>query len=150
MPKVIYPADQGIYARVAALEERLRRVESGGVLTGAKVTVRAQNTGLVGPWPQSLAFTVANPTSTILIIWYGTGYNPSGTGISLLLKVDGTQVDGAGLSATSATNEHTATGSGVVALTGLAAGSHTAQIVVGVGTSDSGDRGHIVVLELPQ
>jgi hypothetical protein len=148
MGNPIYTHDRGEAALLASFDNRLKRLENGGLLQSAVAQFRAA-ASLTGAWPSSTAFTTTNPNSTVLLIWNITAFSVAGTvTLTATLKVDGNTVDSTSLFF-NPTNTHLTFPLGVASVTGLATGSHTAAISLSGGSSDANDKGHILVVEFP-
>jgi hypothetical protein len=147
MPPVTYTHDLDTTGRLNALEERVRRLESGELFPGKSVLSRAVSS-LVGPWPKSANFTVANPNSAILVFMSGTLFTAGAGDGTLQLQIDSVVVDSS--TAWFTTVKHMPVPTFMWIATGLAAGVHTATLSIGSGTSDSNDKAKVLILELPQ
>ena len=145
MPPITYTNDLSLAAQVADLKRRMKRLENGNLLTGASVIPQVFT--LQGPWPASITFAIAWPTSKVAIAWSISGFNNSPGLTTAAIKIDTVQKD----TSISFLNfvAHEAFQTGFFVLSSLTVGNHTAQLLMNSGSSDSNDYGHILVLELP-
>lgn len=149
MGKILYTHDRDIAGLLQDFENRLKRLENGGLLKSAVPQFR-YNAVITGAWPVTINFITTNPTSYVLIIWQITAFTTVGTvSMSATLTVDSTVVDTTTMFINPA-NQHMTFPMGVMTYKGLApSASHSATVAISGGTSNSGDSGRILVVEFP-
>lgn len=146
---ILYTKDRSSAGRIAELERRVARLESGSLFRGKSVRL-AGIYQLTGPWPQTGTFTIANPDSAVGIFWSGTMYVATADSVgSLWLTLDGSFVDINSLFFNNAA-QHLGLPYRATWRQGLAAGAHTCGVSLNAGSSDSNDTAFVMALEFPQ